>query len=145
MLAGGWKPKPRHPISNFGSKAYCLASVSHDNVVNEGIDLFRFCCRLAGMLLLALVVVLAMLDITRSITASSIVMTPLAESWVSISPASFEAAKQGVETWTMSFVWDPLLLSVLKLPSWLILGLLSVLLFWLGQHRSAGFGRFASN
>lgn len=107
--------------------------------------MFRFCCRLTGMLLLALVVILAMLDITRSITASSLVMTPLADSWTSISPASFEAAKQGVETWAIAFVWDPVLLSILKLPSWLVLGLLSVILFWLGQQRSGGFGRFASN
>ena len=71
------------------------------------------------MILLALAVVLAVLDITRSITASALVITPLLESWSAISPSTLEAARQAVEGWGVGFIWDPVLLSILKLPSWL--------------------------
>ena len=97
------------------------------------------------MILLALAVVLAVLDITRSITASVIVMTPLMESWSAISPATLEAAQQAVEGWGVAFLWDPVLISILKLPSWLVLGLVSMLLFWFGQRRTSSIGRFASH
>jgi len=107
--------------------------------------LFRFICRFAAMILLALAVVLAVLDITRSITASAPVMTPLMESWSAISPSTLESAGQAVESWGVAFLWDPILLSILKLPSWLVLGLISVLLFWIGQRRASSVGRFASH
>ncbi|MDD9910165.1 MAG: hypothetical protein OXR62_10780 [Ahrensia sp.] len=97
------------------------------------------------MVLLALAVVLAMIDITRSVAASQIVLTPLVDSWVTINQASFDAVRSAVEAWTMDFIWDPVLLWALKIPSWLALGAVSLLLAWLGRSRSQPFGRFASH
>ncbi len=95
------------------------------------------------MVLLALAVLLAVLDITRSITASSLVITSLLETWSAINATSLEATRTLVENW-MAVLWDPVLLILLQLPSWLVLGALSMLLFWLGGRRATRLGRFAS-
>ncbi len=95
------------------------------------------------MVLLALAVLMAVLDITRSIAASSLVTTSLLETWSAINANSLEGARQAVEDW-MPVLWDPLLLALLKMPSWLVLGALSIVLFWLGQRRATKLGRFAS-
>lgn len=100
--------------------------------------------RLFGFIILALALVLAVLDITRSITASALVLTPLADAWMTFNPQTFEAAKEVVTNMLPLFVWDTVIGFVLALPSWLIFWVLAMVLLWLGQKRDNKFGRFAS-
>lgn len=106
--------------------------------------MFHFIFKIFGLFVLALSVVLAVLDITRSITASEFILTPLASSWAAISPASLLASRDLVLTWTHPYLWDPVLLFVLQLPSWLVFWLLAMILLKLGQRRQNPYGRFAS-
>ncbi len=106
--------------------------------------MFHFVFRTIGLLVLALALVLAVLDITRSITASSMILTPLGTSWAAINPQSLESSKQAVETLIHPFLWDPVIMFALKLPSWLVFCFLALVLMWLGQKREDPFGRFAS-
>jgi len=106
--------------------------------------LFHFLFRVIGLFVLALALVLAVLDITRSITASTIIFTSLAESWMSLSPRSLAASKEAIETWVHPFLWDPMLVFVLQLPSWLMFWFVAMFLLWLGQKRENPYGRFAS-
>ena len=97
-----------------------------------------------GLFILALAVVLAVLDITRSITASEIVFTPLASTWASISPKTLLDSRDLVQAWTHPYLWDPIAVSMLKLPSWLVFWLIAMILLKLGQRRQSRYGRFAS-
>ena len=105
---------------------------------------FHFIFKILGLFVLALAVVLAVLDLTRSITASEITLTPLASSWNSVSRDTLLSFKDLVLAWTHPYLWDPVLLFVLQLPSWLVFWLLSMILLKLGQRRENPYGRFAS-
>ena len=96
------------------------------------------------MVVLALALVLAVLDITRSITASAIVLTPLADAWVNISPATLLSAKEMIETSLHPVLWDPVIMFILKLPSWLVFWFVAMVFLSLGQRRETRYGRFAS-
>ena len=106
--------------------------------------MFHFLFKILGLFILALAVVLAVLDITRSITASDIVLTPLGSSWAAISPQSLLQSRDLVQEWTHPYLWDPVLTFVLQLPSWLVFWLLAMVLLKLGQKRENPYGRFAS-
>lgn len=106
--------------------------------------LFSFVFRFLGFVILALALVLAILDITRSITASSLIMTSLGEAWAGFNPVSFAAAKEVITSSLPPFVWDSVITLILVLPSWLMFWLLAMILLWLGQKRNNRFGRFAS-
>lgn len=106
--------------------------------------MFYFLFRLIGMFLLAIAVVLAVLDITRSITASAIIMTPLAQAWADTSPTTLLSVRQFIETTLHPLLWDPAALFILKLPSWLVFWFVAMVLLWMGQRRENPYGRFAS-
>ena len=106
--------------------------------------MFHFLFRVIGLFALAFALVLAVLDITRSITASAIILTPLGESWASFNPQSLAASKEAVESWVHPILWDPVLLFLLQLPSWLMFWVIAMVLLWLGQKRDNPYGRFAS-
>ncbi|NKB52489.1 MAG: hypothetical protein GKR97_09735 [Rhizobiaceae bacterium] len=105
--------------------------------------MFHFLFKIVGLFVLALAVVLAVLDITKSITASEMILTSLASSWVAISEKSLESTHELVLTWSHPYVWDPVLLNLLKLPSWLIFFLVAMILLKFGQRRENPYGRFS--
>ena len=106
--------------------------------------MFHFLFKILGLFVLALAVVLAVLDITRSITASDVILTPLASSWAAVSPQSLLSSRELVQTWAHPYLWDPVLTFVLQLPSWLVFWLLAMIFLKLGQRRENPYGRFAS-
>lgn len=105
--------------------------------------MFHFLFRSLGMIILASALIAAVLDITRSVAASSVVITPAAVSWASLSKASLEGVKATVESYA-AWVWEPVLVTILQLPTWLLLCFLALILLWIGQKREDPFGRFAS-
>ena len=87
----------------------------------------------------------AVIDATRSIAASAWVLTPLAESWQSVSPVSFAAAEGFVRKATLPVLWDPVALVVLSLPGFAVFAALALLFYLVGRRRERhGFGRFAT-
>jgi len=105
---------------------------------------FNFLFKILGMFVLALALVFAVLDVTRSITASQIILTPLVETWEDLGPDSLLAGRSLVQDWTHPYLWDPVIAFILKLPSWLVFWLVSMMLLKLGQKRENPYGRFAS-
>ncbi|MEL6735673.1 MAG: hypothetical protein AAFO68_10245 [Pseudomonadota bacterium] len=105
--------------------------------------MFSFVFKIVGLTILALALVLAVLDVTRSITASEIVLTPLAQTWATISPSTLDASRQFIVGLGLPWLWDPLVLTLMRLPSWLIFWLVSMLLMWSAQRRDNPYGRFA--
>jgi len=90
---------------------------------------------MARPLLIAAVIALAY-DGTRTLAGGSgLVVTPLVEHWSSFSPASLEALKALVTSKVHPAAWDMVLTRLLRLPAWLVIGTLGLLLAWLGRRR----------
>jgi hypothetical protein len=95
--------------------------------------------RILGVWFLLLAVVAAVIDATKSLAAGGAwVFTPLGQQWSNLSPDSLSAAKIAVETHVGTFMWNPMITEILNAPTWVVLGILGVLLFWLGRKRAPG-------
>lgn len=76
--------------------------------------------RLLSMVLLAVAVIMAVLDATRSIAAGAIVVTPLRSAWMAFSPQSLAGFEALVRENLPDLAWDPVLLWLLSLPGFAI-------------------------
>ena len=74
--------------------------------------MIRFLFRLLATMLLAVAVVMAVIDATRTVAAGELVMTPLGVSWLAVWPDTLEKA-QGALSAIHPGLWDPLMLAVL--------------------------------
>jgi len=98
-----------------------------------------FFSRFVGLWLIAGALVALVVDATRSIAASALVITPIGLAWDSINRPSLIAAQrfvqQRVETYVGHWLWDPVIQSILHLPTWAVLGAAGFLLAYLGRRR----------
>jgi hypothetical protein len=92
--------------------------------------------RILGVWLLLLAMVAAVIDATKSLAGGGAwVVTPMGEQWAAISPESLRDAKAWVETAIDPWLWNSVIAHVLTAPTWVVCGILGVLLYWLGQKR----------
>ncbi|MCG8445272.1 MAG: hypothetical protein MI753_06075 [Hyphomicrobiales bacterium] len=75
------------------------------------------------------------LDGMQSLANQAVTMTPLGELWYRLDPASLNTAQAAVQRHLSPELWDPVILSVLKLPVWAIAGAVAILLILLGRPR----------
>ncbi len=59
----------------------------------------------------------------------------MGEQWKAINTQSLEAAKAWIVGHAGPFLWDPVISTILNAPTWVVFGILGVLLYWLGQKR----------
>lgn len=97
--------------------------------------MIRFLLRLLATFSLAVAVVFGVLDATRTVAASQLVTTPLAESWQAGMPGSFDATQSFVRDNLSSAVWDGIAGTVLQIPGFAIFLMLALLLYALGRSR----------
>ena len=95
----------------------------------------RFVFRLAGALALAVALIFAVLDATRTLAAQALVLTPFEKSWREAAPASLESVQAWAVAQAGEGVWTALVLPLLSLPGFVLFGLLALLLFSLGRRR----------
>ena len=105
--------------------------------------MIRFLFRLLATVALAVAVIMAVLDATRSVAAGSVVTTPLGTSWLTVSPATLESTQAAVETWLHPALWDPAAIFILKLPGFVVFGLIALLLYAVGRRRQRRMSPFA--
>lgn len=91
--------------------------------------------RLASMVLLAVAVIMAVLDATRSIAAGALVLTPLGATWAAFSPQSLTGFEALVTQNLPPQAWDPALVWLLTLPGFAVVGGLSFLVALAGRRR----------
>jgi hypothetical protein len=104
--------------------------------------MIRFLFRLLATISLAVAVILAVLDATRSVAMSRLVLTPLGESWKAASPVTLESLRTAVEArWPM--LWDTLGVGLLAVPGPIFFAVLALLLYAVG-HRPGRRGDFAA-
>lgn len=96
----------------------------------------RFLFRLLAMFALAIAVVMAVTDATRSIAASDWVLTPLGQSWYSVSPDTLNLAQAVTQRYLLPALWDPVMVFILNQPGWAVFAVLALLFYAVG-HRPA--------
>ncbi len=98
-----------------------------------------FLSRFVGLWLIAGALVALVIDATRTIATSALTFTPLGLAWASLSQPSLMATQEFVqrriESYVGHWVWDPVIQSVLLLPTWIVLGAAGFLLTYLGRRR----------
>jgi hypothetical protein len=92
--------------------------------------------RLLGVWFLLLAMVAAVIDATKSLAGGGAwVVTPMGEQWKALNAQSLDAAKAWVTGTAGPYLWDPVITTILHAPTWVVFGILGVLLYWLGQKR----------
>jgi len=92
--------------------------------------------RLVARLLLIAAVVAIAYDGSRTLAGgSSLVISSLWEHWTALHPSSIEAFRKVIVAKVHPQVWDSAVRPVLRMPAWLVAGMLGVLLGWLGRRR----------
>ena len=102
--------------------------------------MFRLLLRFLGLCLLAAAVVGLIVDTTHSLSSKTLVVTPIGESLVALLPSKFDVARDYIERHVHPFVWDPVLVDLLRLPQWLVFGIIGGLALRLGGKRAPKFG-----
>ena len=75
-------------------------------------------------------------DITRSASSKSgYVVTSLGEHWFKLHVASLNLTQAFIERYVSPKLWDPFILTTLRAPAWLVLGLIGMSLYLLGRRR----------
>lgn len=92
--------------------------------------------RLVARLLLIAAVVAIAYDGSRTLAGgSSLVITSLGDHWTAMHPASIEGFRKLIVGKAHPVLWESAVRPVLRLPAWLVAGVLSLLLGWLGRRR----------
>ena len=104
--------------------------------------MFRFLFRLMATFALAVAVIMAVLDATRTIAASRLVLTPLGESWLAVSPSTLERLQSFIMDKAHPLVWNPVIVFILDQPGFVVFGVLAFLLYAIGHRPERRIGRF---
>jgi len=104
--------------------------------------MFKIILRILALFALAMALITAVLDITRSIADSKLIMTPLGLDWFNLSPRSLNTAQATIQDYVHPYLWDPVIQNILLAPSWFVFGALWFLLALAGRRRK---GRWLVN
>lgn len=94
----------------------------------------RFLLRLIGYLFVAAGFVALVLDGARSIANAGLRLTPLGEVLISVIQERYQLIQPAIERNLHPWLWDPLLLSLLRAPAAAVALLLGFALLWLGRR-----------
>lgn len=96
--------------------------------------MFRLISRFLGFWIFAAALVALVHDGARSIAASSAVVTSLGELWFSISAPSLNLTQAVIERYIGSFVWNPVLVSILQAPAAVVLMVIALIFAFFGRR-----------
>ncbi len=102
--------------------------------------MIRFPLRLAGFLLIAAGFVALVIDGTRSIAGQRLLMTSVSDTWRAIHLDSLGAAQKALQASGPAWLWDPLALTLLALPTAAVGLVLGTLLMLVGRRREPQIG-----
>ncbi len=95
----------------------------------------RFFSRVIGYWLVAIALVAAVVDGSRSIAAAAWSAVPIGQYWYDLSPATLDGAQTAVQRSVGPWLWDPIVMTVIQQPVWAVAAPLGLLLIWLGRKR----------
>jgi hypothetical protein len=104
--------------------------------------MIRFFFRFLATVSLAVAVVMAVIDATRTVAAGDFVLTPLGTSWMSVSSETLEKAQDSIAA-LHPVLWDPIAVFVLKLPGFVVFAVIALLLYAIGRRPARRLDPFA--
>lgn len=102
--------------------------------------MLRVLIRFLGLMLLATGFAALVVDGARSIASDTLVLTSLGQTLAGVAPAKYPLLQSAVENRFGHWAWDPLLTTLLALPTWLVACVLGALLFALARRRRVTVG-----
>ena len=81
---------------------------------------------------------MAVLDTTRTVAASALVLTPLNASWLAVSPDTRAAFETFVRAKASPLLWDGAIAWVLNQPGFAVFAMLAFLLYAIGYSGNNG-------
>lgn len=105
--------------------------------------MIRFLFRVLALAALAVAVIMAVIDATRSIAISKFDPTPLGGYWFEYAPDSLAGLQRFLIDNGVAFLWNPTMLTLLKVPGFVAFLVLSFLLYAIGRRPTRRGGRFA--
>ena len=106
--------------------------------------MIRFIFRLLSLLLLAVAVIAAVVDTSRSLAASKLTLTSLGKGWTDLAPASLNWLLTFVQARLPAIFYDPAFLFLLAMPAAAVLAILAAVLYAIGAKRERPFGKFTA-
>ena len=100
----------------------------------------RFLFRLLALITLAIAVIAAVIDASRSLSAQTLVLTSLSNGWATVAPEWLSATQAFVQARLPSFVWDPVFVFLLAMPTVAVMVVLAALFYAIGAKREKPFG-----
>jgi hypothetical protein len=97
--------------------------------------MIRFLLRSLGLWILAAGFVFAVYDGTKSIAGNRLYITKLGETWNAIHSTSLQLLQPAIERHVAVWLWDPVALSVLTAPTWLVFAVLGAVLMLFGRKK----------
>lgn len=93
--------------------------------------------RVLGVWSLLAAMVALTVDGTQSLASSEgqWIVTPLGEHWFKLHAPSLNISQAAIERNVAPWLWDPVIVSLLQVPTWAFFGILGLLLYWLGRRR----------
>lgn len=105
--------------------------------------MIRFLFRLLALASLALAVIIAVMDATRSVASSAVEVTALGYLWLEYLPDSFAAVRQALQSNSLGLLWDYGIAMLLRSPAFIVFGAFAFLFYAIG-HRPRRHPRFAA-
>lgn len=78
--------------------------------------------RIVGVVLLVAAATALASDVVRSIHRGAVTFYALGEAWYQLHPQSLNLLQAGVQRYVAPWLWDPVIVSVLRLPALVALG-----------------------
>jgi hypothetical protein len=106
----------------------------------EAPNVIRILIRIIGLASLAGAFAASVIDGARSIADSHLSYTPMGVTAYWALPNKFPLLQPFIERQISPLLWDPVLLNILKLPTWLVLGLFGAWLLYVTRKRPPPIG-----
>jgi hypothetical protein len=96
--------------------------------------MLRFLLRLIGLLLLATAFFFFVYDGTKSIANQHLAYMKVGDVWALVDQASLTLAQGWIKQKAI-WAWDPYMLKILDLPTWVVLAILGMIFLVLGRKK----------
>ena len=105
--------------------------------------MIRFVFRFIGLWILAAGFVALVRDGTKSIAGNAIFVTKLGEDWNNVHSTSLQLLQPAIERHVAIWLWDPVALTILTAPTWVVLGIIGSIFILIGRKKRPliGYGR----
>jgi hypothetical protein len=98
------------------------------------LPMIRFLLRFVGLCLLAMAFVFFVYDGTKSIANQQFITMKVGDAWAIVDQNSLNAAQDWLKQ-KVAWAWDPYLQTLFDLPTWVVFGVVAMILILLGRKK----------